>query len=31
LNSTGEISKFETASKDTLANELLDQALIKLS
>ena len=31
LNSTGEISKFETASKDTLANELLDQALNKLS
>lgn len=31
LNSTGEISKFETASKDTLANELLDQAVIKLS
>jgi len=31
LNSAGEISKFETASKDTLANELLDQALIKLS
>jgi phosphopantothenoylcysteine decarboxylase/phosphopantothenate--cysteine ligase len=28
LNSSGDVSKFETAGKDTLANELLNQALV---
>ncbi len=28
LNTSGDVSKFETAGKDTLANELLNQALV---
>jgi phosphopantothenoylcysteine decarboxylase/phosphopantothenate--cysteine ligase len=31
VNFSGDVSKFETAGKDTLANELLDRALLKLS
>ena len=31
VNFSGDVSKFETAGKDTLADELLNRALLKLS